>query len=248
MAKRRAYSIPQKIAQLAAAGLTQRRIAERIGVSTSTLRRWREGGAPSEEKAKSLKRLTQEATGARQSIRRRLERQGIKPPAKAPVTASGRRLQRRRETPEGVRYEPGKIVEYQTEGFRASEVFDLVWPHREQALARARRQRREPGSFRFVMRERGKRAPIKAGAARGGPRHSAYVTRLMREKENVQHRKPKSEREKVGAIYMTRPIGWTAVLHDDELRQIIAEAQAGRLGGGGWPAEIVAVRFYPSGL
>ena len=249
MAKRRAYSTRERIDQLAASGLTQTRIAERIGVSTRTLRRWRnQGKEPSPAKAKAVSRLAHEATNARQANKRKLERQGIRPPPGATIMPPGRRLNKRIETPKGVEYRPGKITELNTEGLSLSAILDLLWPYRDQALIRGRRQRREPGSFRFIVRELAKRKPLKAGAARGGPRHSTYVTRLMREKENVQHRKPRDERQKVGAIYMTRQISWTAVLTDEELEGIIAQAAAGKLGGGGWRVEIIGVRIYPPGL
>lgn len=248
--RRRAYTVRERIDQLAASGLTQARIADRIGVSTRTLRRWRnEGKTPAPASAKSVSRLAHEATTARTAIKRRLVRQGIKPPPGAVVVPPGRKLNKRVEKPDGtIEYKPGKITEFNTEGLSSDSIFDLVWPYRDQALIRGRRQRREPGSFRLIMRELGKRKPLKAGEARGGPRHSGYVTRLIREKQNVQHRKPRDERQKIGAVYMTRPIGWTAVLTDQELQSIIEEAQAGRLGGGGWPSEIIGVRFYPAGL
>jgi len=241
------YSAAQKIEQVLAGGeLSAADLARKLRLTPGKLRGRRSGrGELTEAQARKLTAL---ATKSRAQARQAARRQAIVPPKGATILPPPKRLTKRYEhgkpLPEP---KPGKIIELNTEGLSPGAIFDVLWPYREQALARGRRRKREPGSFRFVVRER-RRKPTRPEEGRAvGPRHSAYVRRLIEEKRRVQHRKPREERGAVEPIYMTRPISWTAVLEDHELVTLIADILGGRLerATAGYRVEIIGVRIYP---
>lgn len=260
------YTAAQKIEQVIARGdVSARELAKKLRVKESTFRNRRRGvGELTEAQARKLTKLAAEA---RAQTRQEGRREGIAPPKGATLPTPTRRLQKRTEPARPVKRGaavkpgkrprgpapparvPGEIIEASLEGLSRGAVFDVLWPYREQAMQRAKRTRGSPGMFRFVMRERTRRkVKPERGEAAGGPRNSAYVRALMRDKERAEHRRPSHDRRPVKPVYMTRPIIWDGVLSDEELRAAITEAEKGGLGGGGWPAAILAVRIYPPGV
>jgi hypothetical protein len=260
------YSAAQKIEHVIARGeVSARALAKKLRVKESTFRNRRRGvGELTEAQARKLTKLAAEA---RAQTRQDARREGIAPPKGTAIPTPTRRLQKRTEPARPVKRGaavkpgkrprgpapparvPGEILEASLEGLSRGAMFDVLWPYREQALQRAKRTRGSPGMFRFVMRERTHRKlKPERGKAAGGPRNSAYVRALMRDKERAEHRKPSHDRRQVKPVYMTRPMFWDGVLSDDELRDAIAEAERGGLGGGGWPAVVLAVRIYPPGV
>lgn len=256
----RRYTAREKITQVLARGeISGRALARKLRLPESTFRAVK-GGRPVELSEAKLRKLTKLAAESRVLTQREARREAIKPPPRATVQVPARRLKKRVEVPRAPAVKvPGRIIELSAVGLDRAALFDLLWPYHEQAMQRSRRAKREPGSFRFVVRERARR-PIKGPkGARGGPQHSAYIKRLLYDKDRAHQRAVRKARKEGlppppppddKPIYMTSRFSWATAANDAELRTLILDVERGsqEVGGEGWPVQILAVRIYPPGL